>query len=661
MSKSYHTTPPRRIPCLVPSKTKKLSLITMTIPDEFFVGSLTEAAPPSPSIFIDDLPPMREGDSEGQLSADDLVLPYISRVLMEDTDDMFLLQYCDDPALQEVEQPFAQILCCPSLDSKKDSAGSMASSVPLLQAVDCSNTEVPNISLQCSSGDQCALSSGLSKSVDAVGAFLKGMEEATKFLPKNNIFSSDELVDQILRGNRNGGKLKKRNNREEHLEGEEQEERSRKAVMTAKLDDIAARKMFEELMLHLHETCLRDLEKLRITKANEGIKNKRNGGRNAVRDVVDLRTLLILCAQAVSANNHSGACELLKQIRRHASAQGDATQRLAQCFADGLEARLTGVGSQVHSSLMINQTSTVEFLKAYKLFMVSSCFNKVALIFSTMTIMSAMEGKNKLHIVDFGSNFGLQWSTLLRLLANRENGPPEVKMTTIGRPKPRSCPAEKIETGCRLSDCARVLGVSLKLQSIIEEPEAVSIKDLNIEANEVLIVNDNYNFSMLMDESTCFDSPSPRHIVLNNIREMRPNVFIQSVVNCSNGTSFLTRFREALFHFTALFDMFEATIPRDSEPRLVLEQQLLGRSVHNIVACEGSDLIHHPEKYKQWQLRNQRAGLRQLPVNPNIIQVLRDKVAKYHHKDFFLGEDDQWLIQGWNGRVLFAHSTWMAK
>jgi len=111
----------------------------------------------------------------------------------------------------------------------------------------------------------------------------------------------------------------------------------------------------------------------------------------------------------------------------------------------------------------------------------------------------------------------------------------------------------------------------------------------------------------------------------------------------------------------ALFDMSDATMPRNSELRLVLEQGLLRHCALNDIACEGVDLVNRPEKYMQWQVRNQRAGLRQLLLKPSIIKALKDEVKKEYHKDFFLSEDGQWLLHGWMGRVLFAHSTWVAE
>ena len=279
-----------------------------------------------------------------------------------------------------------------------------------------------------------------------------------------------------------------------------------------------------------------------------------------------------------------------------------------------------------------------------------------------MIVMHAMMGKGKLHVVDYGPYFGFHLAGLLRLLASREGGPPEVKVTAIGYPNLRSCTNEGTEdTGIWLSKCAHEFGLPFKFHAIMMKSEKVCIEDLKTNDDEVLVVNDLFNFSTLMDESVFFDHPSPRDIVLNNIRNMRPNVFIQSIVNYSCGSSFLSRFRGALFYYTALFDMLDATIPRENQLRVLLEQGFLGHGALNAIACEGVDLMDHPEKYKQWQVRNQRAGLRQLPLKPHIVKELKEKVKQNYHNEFLISEDGQWLLQGWAGHILFAHSTWVAE
>jgi len=56
-----------------------------------------------------------------------------------------------------------------------------------------------------------------------------------------------------------------------------------------------------------------------------------NGGKSRAmkqgqkKETVDLRTLLILCAQAVSAGDNRIANELLNQIRQHSSPYGEGS------------------------------------------------------------------------------------------------------------------------------------------------------------------------------------------------------------------------------------------------------------------------------------------------------------------------------------------------
>ncbi|KAF8668137.1 hypothetical protein HU200_052428 [Digitaria exilis] len=205
---------------------------------------------------------------------------------------------------------------------------------------------------------------------------------------------------------------------------------------------------------------------------------------------------------------------------------------------------------QISQWLITEHPSYVDFLEAYNLYFTACCFNRVAFIFSIMTIMKSMVGKRRLHIVDYGMHFGFQWAGLLWLLATREGGPLEVKITAIGPPKRKSYPAERIEEiGTRLRKCAIKYGLPpFKFYTVRKKWEDVCIKDLKIDIDEVLVVNDLFNFSSLMDESVLFDDPSPRNIVLNNIKKMKPD------------------------------------------------------DANYILFGKGVDLVEHPEKYRQWQL-----------------------------------------------------------
>uniref|UniRef100_A0A453J3X2 Uncharacterized protein n=2 Tax=Aegilops tauschii subsp. strangulata TaxID=200361 RepID=A0A453J3X2_AEGTS len=150
----------------------------------------------------------------------------------------------------------------------------------------------------------------------------------------------------------------------------------------------------------------------------------------------------------------------------------------------------------------------------------------VGLLFSTNTIYKAVAGRRKLHIVHYGISTGFQWPDLLRLLANREGGPPEVRITGINTPQPGPCPAALMEeAGHRLNNYASQFGVPFKFRAIASKLEDVRAEDLHIDPDEVLAVSSLYEFRTLMDESLTSDMLSPRDMVLNTIRKMRPSVF----------------------------------------------------------------------------------------------------------------------------------------
>ncbi|CAL4982443.1 unnamed protein product [Urochloa decumbens] len=460
-------------------------------------------------------------------------------------------------------------------------------------------------------------------------AFFRGVEEATKFLHADKLLRTKESTA--------GG-----SGRGDELEAEAEAGRTSK-LATAESEEAGAREVFEEMMLRGFDVCSKGMEGLttptenNATRADNKARKRRSRARGKHNEakVLDLHTLLVHCAKAVVIDDRRSADDLLKQIKYHASPTGDAAQRLAYCFAQGLEARLAGTGSQV--------------------------YRKVAFIFANRAIFGAAMGRSKLHIVDYGLHSGFQWPDLLRLLGARDGGPPEVRITSIDLPQPGFRPANHMaEMGHRLSNCARQLRVPLKFHAVVAQWHTVCIDDLNLEPDEVLVVNDLFNFRTLMDESVIIDSPSPRDVVLSNIAKMNPDVFIQGIVNGSYGTFFLSRFREALFYHSALFDMLEATMPRESTLRLVLERDIFGWVALNAIACEGEDRVERGETYKQWQVRNQRAGLRQLPLNGESIEMVRDIVKNHYHKDFVIEEGQQWLLQGWKGRILLAHSMWVA-
>ncbi|KAK9065865.1 hypothetical protein SSX86_015267 [Deinandra increscens subsp. villosa] len=416
----------------------------------------------------------------------------------------------------------------------------------------------------------------------------------------------------------------------------------------------------EDLLLYDHEPEQFTSTEL-AKKMNESSKRGRpRGKKNAITQeiVVDLRDLLTQCAQSITNNNPSSVCELLTKIKQHFTPSGDSTERLAYYFVKAIEARLAGTGAEVYRASNLKKISAAQILKAYHSYLMACPFHRMSNILANGSIVKLSRGADRLHIIDFGILYGFQWPCFIKKLSMRPGGPPMLKITGIDLPQPGYRPAERVqETGKRLAKYCKRFNVPFKFTGIAKKWDEIKIDELNIDRTELTVVNSVNRLHNILDE-TVIES-SPRDTVLQLIRQINPDMFVLGILNGTHNAPFLlNRFREALFHFSTLFDMFDNTAARDSKERLLYEQEVFGREVMNVVACEGTTRVERPEAYKQWQSRNVRAGFKQAPLYRDKVEEVKSKVRSHYHKDFLVDEDGKWMLQGWKGRVLYACSLW---
>ncbi|KAH0460948.1 hypothetical protein IEQ34_008523 [Dendrobium chrysotoxum] len=382
------------------------------------------------------------------------------------------------------------------------------------------------------------------------------------------------------------------------------------------------------------------------------------------KESVVLDSLLIQCAQAISENDLPHAHKLLNQIRQHSTPFGDSNQRLAHCFANGLEARLTGGGGGGSVSYYFQSpppATVSDMLKAHQIYLAAAPFKKISDFFAHQNILNVSGKSRRLHIIDFGIYHGFMWPCFLQRLSTLPGGAPMLRITGIDFPQPGFRPAERVEeTGRRLSEYARRFDIPFQYHPIACKWEALQLEDFGIEEDEVLVVNCMNRLQNLADESVSPDNP--RDQVLNTIRKLKPDVFVLGIVNGTYNTPFfLRRFKEAMFHFSALLDMLETNVGREDEHRRLLERHFFEREAFNVISCEGLERVERPETYKQWKTRSERAGLVQVPLDADIVRKSRWKLKRCYHKDFMVVEDGKWLLQGWKGRILYGLSAWRTR
>ncbi|CAL4910714.1 unnamed protein product [Urochloa decumbens] len=609
----------------------------------------------------------------------DMTLQYINRILMEEDIDEKISIYQDRDVLQATEKLFYDILgqTCPS--SAKEIVMNSDNQVV------CPDDSSENYREGACSGSFINVFSGplasndcISETEDLSLQFTEGAEEANESVPiieklAVEMDSSELTVSKQMTPATVGekGKLVNKITSHPHVNLELLDMQNTKHLAISASETIRDG-TFDSVLLCTGQL-YRDAAHIREMKAKEASDSSQNAqskeyGQGKVKsrakkqqeEAIDLRALLIQCAEAIASNNQPFDRELLTKIRNHSSPHGDGSQRLAIYFVDALEARIAGTGSQMYQKLMAKRTSTTDMLNAYRLFTAACPFTKVAYYYSNQTIVDVSVGRPRVHIIDFGIVFGFQWPSLIQRLANREGGPPNLRITGIDVPEPGFRPCKKIEeTGKRLAEYAEMFNVPFQYQAVASRWENICIKDLNIDKDEVLIINCLHQMNNLSDETEDIDSARDR--VLRIMKRMNPEVLIIGVTNgLYNSPFFLPRFREALFYYSSQFDMLNSTVARSHEARILIERDLLGADVFNVVACEGAERIERPESYKQWQVRILKAGFKQLPVNQTILKSSVERKELYH-EDFVIDEDSGWLLQGWKGRILHTVSSWKPK
>ncbi|KAK3409976.1 hypothetical protein EUGRSUZ_J02043 [Eucalyptus grandis] len=446
--------------------------------------------------------------------------------------------------------------------------------------------------------------------------FQRGVEEASKFLPKVtqlfidlekssvnswskekkslNVVNLEEDESDILPLS---GIRGKKNHQREDSEFENERSNKQTAVYVDDTDTELSEMIDKLLLFKIKNRSLdfnadessekevnESLQQSRQTRTADGCKfhNEKPTPTNNVTEMVDLRTLLILCAQAVSSDDRRTADDYLKQIRQHASPFGDGSQRLAHYFVDGLEARLGGTGSQVY--LGSKKTSAVDILKAHQVCHMACPFQKMANVFASYMITDLAEKATTLHIIDFGILYGFQRPVFIFILSRRTGGPPKLRITGIEFPQRGFRPAERVqETGRHLAKLCKQFNVPFEYNAIAQEWDTIKIGDLKIRNGETIAVNTMFRFKNLLDETVVLNNP--KDSVLNLIRKIRPHLFVQAIVNGSFSVPFfVTRFREALFHYSSLFDAFDTNLERDNQMRLTYEKEFFGREAINVIA-----------------------------------------------------------------------------
>ncbi|KAJ0088313.1 hypothetical protein Patl1_31645 [Pistacia atlantica] len=383
------------------------------------------------------------------------------------------------------------------------------------------------------------------------------------------------------------------------------------------------------------------------TPTTSAIRDKKEEIRQQQRDEegLHLLTLLLQCAEAVSADNFEEANKMLLEISQLSTPYGTSAQRVAAYFSEAMSARLVSSCLGIYAALpSLPQTHTQKMVSAFQVFNGISPFVKFSHFTANQAIQEAFEREERVHIIDLDIMQGLQWPGLFHILASRPGGAPYVRLTGLGTSM------EALEaTGKRLSDFAEKLGLPFEFYPVADKVGNLDPEKLNVSKREAVAVH--------WLQHSLYDVTGSDTNTLWLLQRLAPKVVTVVEQDLSPAGSFLGRFVEAIHYYSALFDSLGASYGEESEERHVVEQQLLSMEIRNVLAVGGPSRSGDI-KFHNWREKLQQSGFKGISLAGNAATQATLLLGMFPSDGYTLVEDNGTLKLGWKDLCLLTASAW---
>ncbi|XP_065876132.1 protein SCARECROW-like [Euphorbia lathyris] len=362
---------------------------------------------------------------------------------------------------------------------------------------------------------------------------------------------------------------------------------------------------------------------------------------------LNLITLLLECAVAISVDNLGEAHRMLLELTQMASPYGPScAERVVAYFAKAMSSRVINSWLGICAPL-INHKS---IHSAFQFFNNISPFIKFAHFTSNQAILEAFQRRDRVHIIDLDIMQGLQWPALFHILATRIEGPPHVRMTGMG-----ASMVVLVDTGKQLSVFAKRLGMTFEFHPIAKKFGEIDVNILQLKRGETLAVH--------WLQHSLYDATGPDWKTMRLLEQIAPRVLTIVEQEIFHGGSFLDRFVASLHYYSTLFDSVGAYLAYDDASRHKVEHSLLYREINNVLAI-GGPARSGEDKFRNWrsELGGASSSFMAVPMSGNSMaqaQLILNMFPPHH--GYSLVQGDGTLKLGWKDTSLFSASAWTSQ
>uniref|UniRef100_A0ACD5UZF9 Uncharacterized protein n=1 Tax=Avena sativa TaxID=4498 RepID=A0ACD5UZF9_AVESA len=368
-----------------------------------------------------------------------------------------------------------------------------------------------------------------------------------------------------------------------------------------------------------------------------------------------LLRLLLRCAEAVAVDQLPEARDMLQEVAELASPFGSSPERVAAYFGDALCARVLSSYLGAYSPLAVSPLAAAQSRRissAFQAYNALSPLVKFSHFTANKAILQALDGEDRVHVIDIDIMQGLQWPGLFHMLASRPCRPLSLRVTGLG------ASLDVLEaTGRRLADFAASLGLPFEFQPI--QGKIGHVADTAALLGPPRHHHHHREATVVYWMHHClYDVTGSDVGTVRLLKSLRPKLITIVEQDLGHSGDFLGRFVEALHYYSALFDALgDGASAGAEEERHAVERLLLGAEIRNIVAVGGPKRTGEV-RVERWGDELRRAGFRPVSLSGAPAAQARLLLGMYPWKGYTLVEEDGCLKLGWKDLSLLTASSW---
>ncbi|KAK7323405.1 hypothetical protein VNO77_26877 [Canavalia gladiata] len=408
-----------------------------------------------------------------------------------------------------------------------------------------------------------------------------------------------------------------------------------------------------------------------------------------------LARILNACAKFIESGSITNADTGLDYIAHIASLDGDAMQRVATYISEGLACQVLKNLCGVPKALSLSKTMSIsEEQLVKKSFLELYPFLKIAYVITSYAIVEAMEGEEVIHVIDLCASDACQWICLMKRLKEIQKKPPFLKITGIHEKKEI---LEQVAIDLRVE--AEKLNLHLQFNAVVSSLDNLDLATLPVKKGEPLAMSsvlqlhslpatddamismrtslaeptNQRTFAEMLGKQQTNPNPSSDSPLLpiplcassskimqflNGIRKLQPRVMVITEQESDvNGSSLTERVGNALEFYGALFNCLETTVSTTLVERTIMERNLLGEEIKNIVGCEGVERKERHKKLENWIPMLELAGFGRVHISYDWMMQATKQLQGYGN-GYKLYQENKCLFVCWNDKPLFSVSAW---